>query len=54
MSRQNTPEEKMEKQRKTKQREEQYGILTGLGWKSAGILLFVLIIAMMVYALFLR
>jgi len=47
-----TTEERMEKQRKIKEREKQSNILTGLGWKSAGILFLVIIIAIILYAVF--
>jgi len=47
-------EKKMEKQRKIKQREEQYGIFTSLGWKSTGILFLVIIISIIIYVVFFR
>lgn len=47
-------DEKLRNQREERQREEQYGILTRLGWKSAGTLFLVLLIAIVVYAAFFR
>lgn len=49
-----TAEEEMAKQRKERQQEEQYGILTSLGWEGAGSLFLVLSVAVIVYAVFFR
>lgn len=55
MSRDHDATEKaMEKQSIVREREKQYNILTGLGWKSAGLLFLVLVIAILVYATFFR
>ncbi|WP_181351100.1 DUF6366 family protein [Thalassobacillus sp. CUG 92003] len=49
-----TIEGRMKNQRQIRERQKQYNILTSLGWKSAGMLLLVLIIAIVVYAVFFR
>lgn len=43
---------KMEKQRQDMEKEKQYNNITGLGWKSFGIALVVIILAGIIYAIF--
>ncbi|WP_158290393.1 hypothetical protein [Halobacillus salinus] len=47
-------EERMKNQRRSREREKQYNILTSLGWKSAGALFLLLVAAIVVYAFFIR
>ena len=55
MSKENlTTEEKMKNQRQVNERQKQYNILTSLGWKSAGILFLIIVIAILVYTAFFR
>ncbi|SIS46266.1 hypothetical protein [Salimicrobium flavidum] len=55
MSKENeTVEEQMDTQRRRREKQNQYDKLTGLGWKSAGLLFLVIITALIVYAVFFR
>lgn len=49
-----TLEKEMEKQRQEIEREKQYHTVTSLGWKSAGIVFLVILIAIVIYAVLIR